>query len=189
MKHLAHLLFFLLIGHSTLQSQEDTTILQESISPQGLSVTITFTPEKPVSLTTKNIVGDTLWEIHPGDEANLRISWDKEGKILYLVTNNQETDRDLWTNPEKSQNYLVMIDPRDGTILYKKDLDSQIFRYEDTQNLPPREHSFVKVGNKITISTTIEETPQTEVITLPPTAEEELARPKVTQTRASISWD
>lgn len=136
-------------------------------------------------------MGDTLWQKNPGDEANLRITWNQTGTLLFLVTNNQETDRDFWTPREKAQNHLFLIDPRDGTLLQDCDLDTAVFQL-DTTELPestPRKHKFTQSEDKISVSTEKKEENIEASFLLSKQTLQELKRPKITQTRTGITWE
>lgn len=109
--------------NQNFKNPQETWILQKWQSPRGITLQREAPPQSPVTLRAYSLTGKLLWQKEPGDDAYLRIQWSPMGTILALITNNQETDRDLWTTNPNSQNHLILIDPRDGKILQQHDID------------------------------------------------------------------
>jgi hypothetical protein len=195
---------FLLGANGTHAQSSPERVLAEYPSPRGDIAQLVLVQNKPRILRVVNLVGHTLWETQPGDEANLRIQWLEKGTILAIITNSQEKDRGLFTPRPGSQNHLFLLDPRDGVILEQADLTTDL---EETtkpvapENFSPdeepQEHE-LKItetnGQKILQVKTHEgsqkETPAREgTIPLKPDLQEELDRPKVSKREKSLDFE
>lgn len=163
------------------KNPQETWILQMWQSPRGITLKREAPPQSPIKLRAYSITGELLWEKEPGDDANLRIQWSPMGTILALVTNNQETDRELWTENPESQNHLILIDPRDGTILQQHDTDVAL----QSKMSNPKTLTLVWQNEAVDV------VDAGKKITLPfsPRTIEELDRPKKIGTPTSVSWE